>query len=72
MRKYRIKRVRRIMYDFIGGKLIMWPHYMYLVQMRTLFGWVTVKSFLDLNILEGGNFAFSRAQELLDMLNENI
>lgn len=40
----------------------------YHVQMSGIFGWVTIKSFVD----EDVTYACKRAYELLDLLNENL
>lgn len=68
MRKYRIKRVERIIYLAVDDGFITCPHNVFFVQMKTPIGWVTVKKFDELD----EDYTFRRAQELLDMLNENI
>ena len=68
MRKFRIKRVSRNITRIIGDELIMYPYAVFFVQMKTSIGWMTVKEFSE----PDEDYAFRRAQELLDMLNENI
>ena len=52
----------------IGDELIMYPYAVFFVQMKTSIGWMTVKEFSE----PDEDYAFRRAQELLNMLNENI
>lgn len=66
--KYRIKRKLVKVYIFKYGEFIGWFRYQYAVQMRTAFGWRTIKVFNDSDEV----YSFIRAKELLDMLNENL
>lgn len=65
MKKYRIKKDE--VYYVIGNDndILMYP-YCSTVQMKTWYGWKTIKEF------GAGFFEYQRAQELLDLLNEKL
>lgn len=69
MKKYRIKTVK--CYDVMTDKhgcedLYVIPKYK--VQLKIMFIWITVKSFVD----SDSGYARNSAEELLDKLNEKI